>query len=253
MNTLGRFLSVALVSLLAVGGVRSDEDKDLRAVIAKAIKAKGPEQNEIKYKGMSMKGTGTFYGLGEGIPFTGDWVFQGRTKYRWSLEIKVADQMLTITHVLDGDKGWQKINDDVMPLADAELAEEKADLYAKWVTSLTPLKDKAFKLAALGEIKVGGRAATGVRVSHDDRRDINLFFDNTNNLLVKTEFQVKDVKGGGDKDMSQESFYTDFKEFKGTKYPTKVTIKREDKQFVEVEMTDIRPLETVDDALFARP
>jgi hypothetical protein len=253
MSSMRRSLGVILVVAAAVGVARSDEDKDLRAVIARAVKAKGSEANEAKFKGMEMKGAGTFYGLGEGIPFTGEWHILGHTKIHWTLEIKVMDQMLTITHVINGDKGWQKINDAVMPLPDAELAEEKADLYAKWVGSLTPLKDMAFKLASVGEVKVGDRPATGIRVSHAGQRDINLFFDNANHQLVKSEFQVKDAKGGGDAEMSQETYYSNFKKANGIQFATKVNIKRDGKQYVDIEMSEMRPVENVDESLFAQP
>lgn len=248
-----RAFGIALVLLAAVGVARSDDDQNLRAVIAKAVKARGSAASEAKYKGLEMKGTGTYYGLGEGIPFTGDWHMEGKAKTRYTLEIKVMDQTLTITQVINGDKGWKKINDTVAALSADELAEEKAEQYAKWVTSLTPLKDKAFKLAALGEVKIGDRPATGVRVSHAGQRDINLYIDNGNHLLVKTEYQVKDTKDGNNNEVAQETFYSNFKEAKGLKHPTKVEIKRDGKRYVDAEMNDYIPLENVDDSLFAQP
>jgi len=253
MGFLGRIVSGAALLLLAAGSLQSGEEKDLHAIIAKAMEAKGSAKTALKYQGMAMKNTGTFYGLGEGIPFTGDWLFHGQNQSRSNLEIKVMDQTLNMTQVINGDKGWMKFNDEIKALSPEELAEEKEELYAKWVTSLTPLKDKAFKLAPLGEIKIGDKAALGIRVSHDKNRDVNLFFDKAGGLLVKSEHQVRDVKNGGDKEMSQETYYTDFKDIKGTKFPTKVSIKREGKQYVDAEVSEIRLLETVDDAQFAKP
>jgi hypothetical protein len=253
MGFLGRIVSGAVLLLLAASTIQSGEEKDLRAVIAKAIEAKGSAKAEAKYVGMAMKNTGTFYGLGEGIPFTGDWLFQGKNKSRYNLEIKVMDQTLTMIQVVNGDKGWMKFNDEMKAMSPEELAEEKEELYAKWVTSLTPLNDKAFKLAALGEIKIGDKAATGVRVSHDKNRDINLYFDKTDGLLVKSEHPVRDVKGGGDREMTQETYYSHYKETMGSKFPTKVTIKRDGKQYVEAEVSEIRLLEMVDDAKFGKP
>jgi hypothetical protein len=253
MGTLGRTVSGALVLMVAITAAHSGEEKDLRAVIARGILARGGEANEAKVKGVIMKGAGTFYGLGEGIPFIGEWHFQGNNQARATLEIKVMDQALTFTQVVNGDKGWVKFNDEVKTMPKEELAEEKAAMYAKWVSSLLPLKDKAFKVAGVGEVKIGEHAATGVRVSHDGKRDINLFFDKASGLLVKTENQVKDVKGGGDREMSEETLFADYKEFKGIKYPTKITINRDGKPFVEAGMTDIRPLEMVADDVFGQP
>jgi hypothetical protein len=241
------------VLMLAVAPVCSDEETDLRTTIARAIQAKGSRDSDSKYKALTMKGTGTFHGLGEAIPFSGEWHFQGNKQSRFTLEIKVMNQALSFTQIVNNDKGWVKFNDEIKDMSQEELAEEKQAMYAKWVANLVPLKDKAFKLASLGEVKVDEKGALGVRVSYAGQRDVNLFFDKASGLLVKVEHQVKDVKGGGDKEMSEETFFADFKEFKKIKYPTKVTIKRDDKPYVEAEMTDIQPLESVDDALFAKP
>jgi hypothetical protein len=253
MGILARTMSGALLLTLAAGSARSGEDKASRATIAKAIQAHGGEGPKSKFKGMTMKGSGTFYGLGEGIPFTGEWHSAGHKQTRSVLEIKIMNQVLTFTQVVNGDKGWVKFNDEVKAMPDGEVAEEKAEMYAKWVSSLVPLKDKAFKLAALGEVKIDDKAANGVRVSRDGHRDVNLFFDKASSLLVKAEYQVKDVKGGGDKDMSQELFFADYKEFKGSKYPTKIHIKRDGNQYVEVDMTEIQPVEMIEEATFAQP
>lgn len=202
---------------------------------------------------MVMKGTGTFYGLGEGIPWTGEWHMQGLKQMRSVLELKAMDNTLTFARVIDGDKGWSKFNDQVKAMSPDEVAEEKHELYVRWVSSLVPLKDKAFRLGALGEVTVAGKPAIGVRVSHDGRRDVSLFFDKASALLIKNEYQVKDVAGGADKELLQETLFADFKEFAGAKFPTKVTIKRDGKQFVDAVMSDIRPMESLDDALFAMP
>jgi hypothetical protein len=253
MGTLGRTVSGALVLMVAITAARSGEEKDLRAIIARGLQARGGEAREAKYKGVTMKGAGTFYGLGEAIPFTGEWQFQGHEQSRSTLEIKVMDQTLAFTQVVNGEQGWSKFNDEVKAMPREELAEEKASMYAKWVASLLPLKDKGFKLAGVGEVKVGERAAIGVRVSHDGKRDINLFFDKASGQLVKTETQVKDVKGGGDREMTEEVFLADYKEFQGIKYPTKITINRDGKPFVEAGMTNIHPQEMVDAAVFGQP
>src|SRR5262245_7194973 len=56
------------LALGAVGSLRAGEDKEMRALIAKAIKAMGGEDKLAKYKAVTLKGAGTFYGQGEGLP-----------------------------------------------------------------------------------------------------------------------------------------------------------------------------------------
>jgi len=233
--------------------LRSGEEKDLRAIVAKGIKATGGEANFLKYKAIHIKGTGTFYGLGEGIPYTGEWHFHEVKQSRFTLDIKVMDQNLKLTQIVNGDKGWMKFNDDTKDMSEDELAEEKASMYSSWVSRLVPLKDKEFKLAALGDVKVEDKDAVGVRVTREGKRDVNLYFDKGTGLLLKSEFRVKDVKAGNNKEMTQETLYTDYKAFQGTKHATKIVIKRDGKLFVEANMTEYQPLEKIDDGLFARP
>ncbi len=92
-----------------------------------------------------------------------------------------------------------------------------------------------------------------MRVSHQGQRDVNLFFDRASGFLVKNESQVKDVKGGGNKDMTQEIFFSKYQDFGGMQYPTTIAIKRDGNQFVNAEMTDIRILDSIDEAIFGRP
>jgi hypothetical protein len=194
-----------------------------------------------------------FYGLGEGIPFTGEWHFRGQNQSKVALEIKIGDQALKLIQVVNGAKGWTKYNTEANDMSADELREEMAENYVRYVCSLVPLKDAAFKLAPLGEVKISGKAAQGVRVSRQGQRDVNLFFDRASGFLVKNESQVKDVKGGGNKDMTQEIFFSKYQDFGGMQYPTQIAIKRDGNQFVNAEMTDIRIVDSVDEAIFGRP
>src|SRR5688572_23021251 len=104
MSTPSRALGLLLSLAWALPFLRAGDDGELRGIIGKAIKAKGAEQ-AARYKGITMKGAGNFYGLGEGIPYTGEWHSQEDKQSRFALEIKVMDQTLTLTQVIDCDKG----------------------------------------------------------------------------------------------------------------------------------------------------
>jgi hypothetical protein len=247
---------ICVVGLL-LGAVRAaqsgGEQADARAVIDRAIKAIGGEDNLSRFKAVNLKGAGTFYGLGEGIPYTGEWAIQEPAQVRVAIEGKVNDQTFRLVRVINGDKGWVKLSgDETKPMSKDEVAEEREGLYAGWVASLRPLKDKAFKLAPLGNVKVGEHDAVGVRVSHEGHRDVSLFFDKATHLVVKTETIVKDIQGGGN-EVTQESYPSDYKEFDGVKHATKGMIKRDGKRFVEVEWSEVHPAEKLDDGVFTMP
>jgi hypothetical protein len=246
----------ALGLLLGLSGrLWSGEDAAARGVVARAIEAQGGEARLAKYNAATMKGAGKFYGMSaEGVPFTGDWDAQGADQLRMRIVVKDKDQTTTFVKVVNGPRGWTKLNDDkANPMPKDVLAEERERMYCNWVATLIPLTGKGFKLAPLGEAKVEGNAAAGVRVSHADHRDVSLYFDKKSNLLVKSQMAIKNVEDGSNKEMPQEILYGDFKDFSGARWATKLTILQGGKRYVEVTFSEIRPAEKLAPGVFAEP
>ncbi len=133
------------------------------------------------------------------------------------------------------------------------VAEERERMYCNWVATLAPLTGKGFKLAPLGAAKVGEQEAVGVRVSHAGHRDVSLYFDKKTYLLLKTRMTIKNVKDGSNAEMPQEVFYSDYKEFGGARFATKLRIDHAGKRYVEIHFTDIRPEAKLDAKVFAEP
>ena len=144
-----------------------------------------------------------------------------------------------------------KINNDTMDMPAEQLAETKEQAYSGWVATLLPLKDKAFTLAPFGEIEIAGRKAVGVNVAREGRRPINLFFDKETLRLVKTESRVRDETTG--QEVTEESTYSEYKLVEGAQQAMKVTVKRDSKPHAEVEVTEFKPSEKLDDSVFAKP
>src|SRR5262249_25482612 len=175
-------------------------------------------------------------------------------KFRFGMDMKVMNFDLKIIVVVSGDKGWEKVNDDVKDIAADEMAEHKEQMHSQAVVSLLPLKkNKDYKLSLIGDVKVGDQAAVGVRIAKKGHRDVNLFFDKAKGHLLKSEFVIKDIKGGGDKEMMQTNLYHDYKEFQGTRHPTRLVIERDGKKFADAQLTEIQLLEKLDDGTFDRP
>src|SRR5262249_51138631 len=130
--------------------------------------------------------------------------------------------------------------------------EAQEELYAQSVETLVPLRDKAFTLAPVGEVKVGDQPAIGVRVSRKDHRDISLFFDKDKGLLLKSERIVKDEMAGG-KEVLQESVYSNYKYTDAGLAAMKITIKRDGKPYVDSETKEVKLDEKLDDAVFGKP
>jgi hypothetical protein len=244
--------SCVVALLLAAVPIRGDEDADLRAVVAKALRATGGADTLKKFKASVIKSKGKFYGMGdEGIDYTGENSLQLPNRFRTEVEGEAGGNKFKFVQVIDGDKGWRAFNDMVQDLDKEQLDEGKENLHLQGVTHLTPLLDKAYKLSSLGEVKVGDRAAIGIRVQHKGHRDVSLFFDKDKGLLIKTETRVKDLMAG--QEYTAEAFSDDFKRVEGVMVPHKITIKRDGKRFVEAEVTEAKLLEKLDDSVFAKP
>jgi len=242
-----------VLALTAGSSARADDKTDTRAVINKAIQARGGEDKLSKIKLVNFKGKGKFYGMGDAIDYTGEWNIQPPDKFRVQINFEVNAMKITFLIVMDGKKGWRKINDDTMEMNEDEVAEIKEDLHAARVEALVPLiKDKGFELSPLGEAKVDDHADVGVRVAHKGHRDINLFFDKKTGLVLKSERTVKDHMMGG-KERMQETLHSDYKDIGGVQHPMKVVIKRDGEKYVESEITDFEPKDQTDDSVFVKP
>jgi outer membrane lipoprotein-sorting protein len=246
-----RFVCLAVALALTASGLGWAEEPEPKALIEKAIKATGGEENLAKFKAHTFKDKGKYYGMGEGEEYAGEFTVQHPDKMRIKIE-GTGKVKFTFLQVVNGEKVWRKINNDKFPVDKEEAAEARESVYAGHVAALLPLKDKSYQLAPLGEVKVGGKPALGVRVSHKGHRDVNLFFDKENGLLVKTETVVKDPMQGN-KELTQETLYSDFKAAKGMQIPRKVIINRDGKKYIESEVTEIELMEKIDDAMFGEP
>lgn len=246
----------ALVLALAALG-RADDAADAKAVVEKAVKARGGADNLAKYKADVLKIKGAVHVSGLDIDFTGEISFQQPDKSRAVIEGTVMGTNFKSTRVVNGDKGWI---DDLLgaarqqrDMSKEELAEERESQNANSIARLAVLTDKAYTLSTVGESKVGDKAAVAILVKRKGYRDVSLFFDKKTHLLLKSETRVKDPQGGGDTEFTQEAFYDDYKKVGDLQVAHKLTIKRDGKAFLESETTEFKPEEKLDDGLFAKP
>jgi len=228
------FTSLVIAGLFAgVDIVRSGDDNDARAIVAKGIKAAGGEAKLAKLKTTTWKEKGTYYGIGdEGFPYTASYAIQWPGQFR--LEV---DGVFTI--VLDGDKGWSKMGDTTKEMAKDELALHLHSHRAGWVNTLLPLTDKAFQLKAVGEAKVGKQMASVVQVSRKGYPDVKLYFAKDTGLLVKNEYRTKAAEQEF-KEVSQATYFSDYREVDGAKVAYKRVMKRDDKLYIEAEITEMK-------------
>jgi len=227
------------------------QEPDPKALVEKAIKAHGSEETLLKLQTARTKGSGTVDVMGLSIKFTSETV-QTPTRHKTRMVMDALGQKIDTTEVFDGDKAWLVLMNKIIDLDGDQLKAMKDSAHASNVETLVPLlKDKQFTLEALKEEKVNDKPAVGVRVKAKGQRDVDLWFDKDTNLVVK----VARISYDSDsmKDAKYEAIVTDYKDFGGIKHASKVQVIKDGKKFMELDITDVKPVDKVDGKEFARP
>lgn len=250
-------LSIAATLALAVTALapaRADEttDKEIQAIVDKAIEAHGGADNLGKCKATTTKSKGKVHVQAMEIDFTSTYITQQPNQTWLEVTVEVAGQSFTFLQGFDTDKGWKKFMDKVTDMDKDALKEAREQMYSQSLVRLLPLKGKDVTLKPLGDAKVGEQEAVGILVTKKDHRDVSLYFAKKTGLLIKSETRAVDTDKGNE-EFAAETIFSNFKEIDGVKHPMKMTIKRDGKLFMEMEHSEIIPSEKVDAATFAKP
>ncbi len=246
-------LACLTLGLVVAASQPAQAQEELKAVIVKAVKAHGGEEKlaAMENKGVEAKSKGTIHLLG-GFSYTGETFAQLPNKFKEVLKMEINGMQVTQTVVLDGDKCWINVNGMNIDLGEALNKEIKEQMHERRAMSLLPLlKGKEFELAPLGEVKVGGQDAVGVKASAKDRRDVSLYFAKDSGLLVKIESRPLDFMTM--QEVAQEIILSDYKEMDGYKAPQRLLMNRNGEKFLEREVTEFRIVDKIDDSVFAKP
>jgi hypothetical protein len=251
---MARFIGLVFTAMFAfnlASSARAADDKDATAILDKAIKALGGEEKLKALKAVTWKAKGKLiFGENES-KFSSQATAQGLDHYRGEFEGEFGGNKVKGATVLAGKKGWRKFGNMNMELEGDALANEKRTVYLQVVpATLLPLKGKGFKLESVAEEKVGGKAAVGLKITGSDGKPFTLFFDKKSGLPVKL---VAKVVGFRDDEFTQETTFTDYKDFAGIKKATKIESKRNGTKFLEQQISEFKPLTKVDAKTFAEP
>lgn len=235
---------------LVVASILAQED-ECRAILDKAMQAHGGAEKLAKVKASQAKSKGNLEIMG-GIKYSGETFSLLPDKFKVVLEVEVNNMTIGITQVFNGEKFWLHVNNKTIEMSDAKLiAELKETMYAEGVGSLALLGDKKFQLAPLGEVQVQDRSAVGVRVSSKGHRDVNLYFDKKTHLLAKSEYRTTDPLTN--QEVNQEKIFSDYQAVDGVQSPRKILVQQDGKRYMELEITEVRLLGTLDDSVFSKP
>ena len=249
-----RFLGTPLLILFvsSQGGVARSDDSGPKAILDKAIRALGGKEKLRKAEMATWK-------VKETITFSANSqiklqaTVQGLDRYRSEFQGEFSGKSIKGVNVLNGKKGWRKVNDAKTENDERTVANRKR--WESWHLSpprLLPLKDQGVKIAPGGEQRVADRLAVGIKATGPDSKDFTLYFDQQSGLPVKLVAKI--LGSGGDQPVQEWTYiYSDYKDFEGIKRPTKIKCKREGKDFWNAEVTEFNVLDKVDPQTFAEP
>jgi hypothetical protein len=145
---------------------RNDEP---RRIVAKAIDAHGGTANLKRLTAYSLVANGTVTVGDESLPVTLHYWYRAPDRVKYTITGKADGKELTQVLVLADDRAWVKPFNGPMRRADEqELREAREMARGIQLQRLYPLlEDPSIKLSALGETKVDGRVAVGVRVESE--------------------------------------------------------------------------------------
>ncbi len=246
-------LGAAIAALLASGFVGSAwaDDSDATAILDKAIKALGGEEKLSKVVAMTWKSKATISFNGNDAEFTGVTSIQGLDHLRTEAEGNFNGNRNKFVTVVNGDRGWRKFGDNVMPMEETGLANEKRRVYLQVVaTTVVALKGKDFKVETAGEQKVAGSPAAVLKVTGPDGKEFTLCFDKQSGLPVK---QSARVTGFGNNEFDWDTTFAEYKDFDGIKKATKIESKRDGERFVDSEITEFKVVNKLPADTFNEP
>lgn len=246
------WLGAAVASVALFAAAKAPDDA-ARGVVEKAIKAQGGADKVAKLRVMRVKAEGTM-NLVPGqpaIPFViEDW-WQMPDQYKTTSRFERGGKKMSQTQALDGETGWMQFDGVTQDLPNGAIAEMREQRYAEDLDRLGFLKDKRIDPSALGESKVGGRAAVGVLIKSKGHRDVKLWFDEQNGLLIKREHGVLD--SGTGKEVTQAVVFSDYRESDGLKHYRALTVYRDGKKVIEAKVVEVEFFDKLDMKVFAKP
>ena len=246
-----KLLLAACAAALFVGNaVAAPADDEARAIIERAIKAHGGFDRLSRVRADRVKCKGVLILNDKETPFTSETTVQPPNQFRNVFELQ-GPRKAVFVEILDGDKVLFSIDGQPQKVDDGLATEVRETMQLNRVIRLVPLlTDKAYTLQPLGEVKIEDQPALSVKAAAKERREVRLFFNKANGLLIKTEHLMEDDAG---KKVVQEEFYGDFKDDQGYKRPMKITAYRNGKKIMEADILDVKYLDKVDEEEFTKP
>lgn len=248
------FASLAVMAFVFGQTAPARADEEAKKVIDAAVKAHGGAEAfaKIKDKASVSKMKMMIHVMGLDLDTTGE-VSAGDKQFRQDLEFTIEGMKIKQEVGFDGKAMWVAINGKVIMTIDKgdQLKAIQESIEMESAAGLAFLGAKDVEYSIIGEDKVGDTPVIGVKVTRKNKKEVNLFFDKKTHLLKKIEARTTDFQSG--MEQAEERLYEEYKELNGVKSPSKVSIRRDGKAFIEAEVLETKFVDKLDDSLFKKP
>jgi outer membrane lipoprotein-sorting protein len=237
-----RVLSITLLLLLPAAAVAQTADE----IVKKALDARGGIE---KIKAVQSERITGHISFSQGVE--GSFVVELKRSQKMHVEISIEGQK--IIRVYDGKStGWMinpfAENKEAQPLSSEDLKDISDE--SDFDGPLVDYKAKGNQIELAGQEKLDDRPVYRLKLTNKNGDIRFYFFDASSFLLLKWE----GIRKTGDQELPWESFFSEFHEVQGLKYPFRIdqgSPGTEMRQTLTAEKIEIDP--PIEDSRFAKP
>jgi hypothetical protein len=235
-----RTIGLAAVALFAVPAAAQDTAAD---VIKAAMKASGGEELLRKYPAGMSKMEGKMNVGMTSLPFTGTMVFAAPGKVKMDLVVEVGGMKVTLSQVVNEKTARQTENGKIVEMRANAKTELLQGALLQEVALLYPLlDDKQYRLwAGFG---TADHNEVGVEGKDNGLKRVRLFFNKKTKLLDRMARRGLNPAGT---EVDEVTEYADYKGVAGLMVPMVSKVSHDGKPFLDIKVTEFKPLEKTDE------
>ena len=248
LNTNMQVFALAVLAMMVAEPAHAADDAAAQVLVDRAISAIGGNKALQKTRNNIIDDAGTYYGMGEGVPYEGRYVLVLGDVIRYRMDI--AGQFVSVT---DGDKAWISAMGAVSDVEGVGLEVARREAFVSYALSLIPLQkpSDAFRLGLAEKEVIEGEECAGITIDHEKMPTATLYFDK-NGLIKKTSYRTRAPELGY-QEVRYDSIFSDYKVIDGVQTAMKMTMFRDGKKYVESNVKKVTYPESIDESEFKKP
>jgi hypothetical protein len=234
--------------LALVQSAQAEDTVELKALIAKVLKAYGGEARLTGLQAYVEKTRTTPPGGPTSVLAR---YVQLPDQTRLESDFELQGKRIQCVLVYAGATGWKHTAGQATASQRSPFAGRTEPLRYAGPRTWLRLKDPAYRLVPLGDSTIGDRPVFGIGVKSPEAPEEKCFFDKENGLLLKVEQALHYPQHV--QQVLEETLYEDYQPADGIPVARAVTRKRDGKTTQQIAVVEFRLAEKLDARLFQKP